>query len=137
VLKTGGVLLLTVPAVSRIDPAVGLDGEFWRFTAAGCAALLGETFGSANVDVRSYGNVLAAVGILMGLSVEDLSPRKIDYNDELYPVLVTARQSRTPKAASWTDRFRPAAVAAGCRLAVADTGDGWYPSPRLGRLSMS
>jgi hypothetical protein len=90
-LRPGGVLLLTVPAVSRIDRAIGVDGEFWRFTAAGCDALLGEIFGPANVHVRSYGNVLTAVSFLMGLAAEDLSRRELHYHDEFFPVLIGAR----------------------------------------------
>jgi len=94
-LGEGGVLLLTVPTVSRIDRAAGVEQEFWRFTQAGCANLLGQTFGSANVQVGSYGNVLTGVAFLMGLAAEDLSRGELDYHDEFFPVLIGARAVKT------------------------------------------
>lgn len=90
-LRPGGVLLVTVPAVSRIDRHAGVDGDFWRFTAASCRRLFGAIFGEANVEAQSYGNVLAAIGFLAGLAREDLSDDELDIVDDLYPVLVGVR----------------------------------------------
>lgn len=88
VLRTGGVLLATVPAVSKIDRHAGVDGDFWRFTAASCRRLFGSVFGADQVQVRAYGNVLAAIGFLTGLARDDLSDAELDIDDELFPVLV-------------------------------------------------
>jgi hypothetical protein len=94
-LRPGGVLLATVPAVSRIDRHAGIDGDFWRFTAASCRRLFGAVFGEAQVRVRTYGNVLAAIGFLTGLAREDLSDTELDVMDDLYPVLVCVRAVKT------------------------------------------
>jgi SAM-dependent methyltransferase len=91
ILGPGGVLLATVPTVSRIcyDPALGLD--LWRFTAASCTRLFGDVFGSGRVAVRPHGNVLAAVAFLAGLSYDELSAHELEANDPYYPVVVTIR----------------------------------------------
>jgi SAM-dependent methyltransferase len=90
-LRPDGVLLATVPAVSRIDRHAGVDGDFWRFTTASCRRLFGAIFGDVNVEAQSYGNVLAAIGFLTGLAREDLSDDELDIADDLYPVLVGVR----------------------------------------------
>lgn len=88
ILSPGGVLLATVPSVSRIPPENGLTTDYWRFTTASCSLLFGEAFGSSRVTVRSYGNVLTAGAFLMGLAHEELSRRKINVNDEYFPVII-------------------------------------------------
>jgi SAM-dependent methyltransferase len=90
-LRPGGVLLATVPAVSRIDRHAGVDGDFWRFTTASCHRLFGSVFGEERVQVRAYGNVLAAIGFLTGLAREDLSDPELDVEDERFPVIVAIR----------------------------------------------
>jgi len=45
--------------------------------------------------VRTYGNVLAAIGFLTGLAREDLSDTELDVMDDLYPVLVCVRAVKT------------------------------------------
>jgi hypothetical protein len=89
VLRSGGVLLATVPAVSRIEPENGFTTDYWRLTVASCVLLFGETFGPAKVSVRSHGNVLTAGAFLIGLAQEELSRRKISVNDEYFPVIIT------------------------------------------------
>lgn len=90
-LRPGGVLLATVPAVSKIDRSAGVQGDFWRFTRASCARLFGEVFGEDNITVQAHGNVLAAIGFLAGLAREDLTDKELDVQDDFFPVLVTAR----------------------------------------------
>jgi len=89
-LRQGGSLLVTVPSVSKIDRNAGVDGacDFWRFTSASCRRLFGQVFGEPQVEVRTYGNVLAAVGFLTGLASEELSESELDLHDEFFPVLV-------------------------------------------------
>ena len=72
-LRAGGVLLATVPAVSRVDGAAGVEGDFWRFTHASCTRLFGDVFSLENVRVTAHGNVLAAIAFLTGLAAEELS----------------------------------------------------------------
>lgn len=90
-LKPGGVLLATVPSLSRVDRHAGLDGDFWRFTSASCQRLFGAVFGERNVAVSVYGNVLAGIGFLTGLAREDLTDRELDEHDPYFPVIVGVR----------------------------------------------
>lgn len=89
-LRPGGVLLATVPSISKIDPTPGVRGDFWRFTWASCDRLFFEVFG-ANVTVRAHGNVLAAIAFLAGLAREDLTDEELDVQDDFFPVLVAVR----------------------------------------------
>jgi SAM-dependent methyltransferase len=90
ILRPGGVLLVTVPAVSKISASLGPDRDYWRFTPGSVARLFGTAFGT-DVTVRSYGNVLAAVAFLSGLAAEDLDASELAIDDELFPVIVSVR----------------------------------------------
>ena len=90
-LAPGGVLLATVPVVSRIVHDDGLDWDYWRFTAASCHRLFGDVFGAQQVSVRTWGNVLAGVAFLRGTACEEIPRRKLDVNDPYFPILVTVR----------------------------------------------
>jgi SAM-dependent methyltransferase len=90
-LRPGGVLLVTVPSLSRIVHGAGLEWDYWRFTAASCRRLFGEAFGDANVEVQTHGNVLAATAFLRGTALEEIPRRKLDVNDPYFPLLVTVR----------------------------------------------
>ena len=90
-LRPGGVLLVTVPCLSRIAHRDGLEWDYWRFTAASCRRLFGEAFGDDNVTVRTHGNVLASVAYLRGLALEEIPRHKLDVDDPYFPLLVTVR----------------------------------------------
>ena len=90
ILRPGGVLLCTVPAVSRIDGALH-DVDYWRFTPASCSRLFGDGFPGGDVSVRSFGNVLSAVAFLIGMASEELSSRELNVQDAYYPVIVGVR----------------------------------------------
>ena len=89
ILRPGGVLLVTIPTVSRLAGEGYTD--YWRFTPDSCARLFGEIFGPDQVTTTAYGNVLSAVAFLEGLASEELSKRELDVRDERYPVLMTIR----------------------------------------------
>jgi|SRR5579884_2301908 SAM-dependent methyltransferase len=89
-LATGGVLLATVPALSRVDRELERR-DFWRFTAASCQRLWQEAFGPDNVSVHSYGNVLTGIGFLAGMACEELSRRELDATDEYFPLIIAVR----------------------------------------------
>jgi SAM-dependent methyltransferase len=89
-LAPGGVLLVTLPCMSRIAPG----GDFWRFTPEGCAALFGAAFGADAVEVRARGNVLAATSFLMGMAVEELPRDRLLRDDPELPLLVCVRAVR-------------------------------------------
>ena len=86
-LRPGGVLLATGPALSRVRGGT----DFWRFTPASLGRLLGEAFGPGQVAVRAYGNVLAATAFLSGMALEEVPARLLDRRDEHFPVIVAAR----------------------------------------------
>ena len=90
-LRPGGVLLATVPALSRIAHDDGLEWDYWRFTAASCRRVFGEVFGDDDVTVRTYGNVLASTAFLRGTAFEEIPRRKLDVNDPYFPTLVAIR----------------------------------------------
>ena len=50
-----------------------------------------EAFGAANVEVTTYGNVLAASGFLYGLAASDLESEELDAHDPLYEVVIGLR----------------------------------------------
>jgi len=93
-LAPGGVLLVTVPSISRIAPRYGPTTEFWRFTAASCARLFGDVFGERNVEIRTHGNVLAASAFLYGATVEEIPREKLDVNDPFFPLIISVRATR-------------------------------------------
>jgi SAM-dependent methyltransferase len=91
VLRSGGVLLATVPAVSRVayQPAVAPD--YWRFTPAACSKLFGDVFGPEHVTVRAHGNVLTCIAFLTGMAGEELRRTELEADDPLFPLIVTIR----------------------------------------------
>ena len=90
-LRPGGVLLVTVPCLSRIVHGAGLEWDYWRFTGASCRRLFGDAFGESNVEVQTHGNVLAATAFLRGTALEEIPRQKLDVNDPYFPLLVTVR----------------------------------------------
>jgi SAM-dependent methyltransferase len=93
ILRPGGVVLCTVPSVSRVARR-HLESEHWRFTVASCTRLFGDVFGPGAVEVRSYGNVLACVSFLAGLAAEELSQHELDEDDPFFPLLIAVRAVR-------------------------------------------
>jgi SAM-dependent methyltransferase len=87
-LRPGGTLLLTVPALSKVEPDLP---DFWRFTPAGLRELLGRACPSERTEVRGYGNVLTACAFLLGLATQELRKRDVAVNDPDFPILSCAR----------------------------------------------
>ena len=92
ILAPGGVLLATVPGITKISPPEDEEyGEWWHYTGRSLRRLAEEAFGEGNVEVVSYGNVLAAAGFLYGLAGSDLKQEELDARDPLYEVIVGVR----------------------------------------------
>lgn len=91
-LKPGGVLLLTAPGISQIS-RYDMDrwGDYWRFTDKSLKMLLAEAMPQEAVHVEAYGNVAVAKAFLDGQALHELSKDVLDYNDNDYQVLLTAR----------------------------------------------
>jgi SAM-dependent methyltransferase len=90
ILKPGGVLLLTVPGLTPI-PRHEAASWYWSFSDRSAERLFGSTFDGGDVEVRTYGNVLAATAFLYGLAEHELRDAELDANDPDYPVTITVR----------------------------------------------
>ena len=86
------LLLATVAGISQIS-RYDMDrwGDWWRFTDLSASRLFADAFGSANVDVVTYGNVLAASSFLYGLATRDVTRRELDRQDPDYQLLIGIR----------------------------------------------
>lgn len=88
ILKPGGSILITVPAMSRIDCVSGTEGDFWRFTPAGLRHLLSKVF--TNIEVEGLGNARAGLWYWAGAAQEEIDMKALKVNDPNFPVSVTA-----------------------------------------------
>ncbi len=97
-LRPGGVLLLSCPAITQLDDwSLGQGGgDYWRFTSRAVARLLAETFPGGDIEVEAAGNVRAATAFLEGLSAEELEAEALAYFDPIYELLVLARAVKAP-----------------------------------------
>jgi SAM-dependent methyltransferase len=91
-LKVGGVLLCTLPSVTRVGSRY-LENDFWRFTRASAVRLFGDVFDSG-ADVTAEGNFATCTAFLAGLAVEEISERKLAVRDPYFPLLITVRATR-------------------------------------------
>ena len=96
-LKPGGVLLATVPGISQISRYdAERYGEYWRFTTDSLQKLFGPVFG-ADLEIESFGNVMAATAFLQGIVLEDLPDLSLlDVRDQDYQMLLTIRAAKAP-----------------------------------------
>ena len=95
-LAPGGVVLATVPGITPVPEGTWHDMWYWSLTPVAARRLFAERFGPAHVEVRSFGNVLAATAFLQGLAAEELRRHELDANDAAYPVIVAIRASKAP-----------------------------------------
>jgi len=99
ILKPGGVILGTFPALSQIC-RYDMDrwGDYWRFTSASIRRLFGDAFGPEAITIEAYGNVLAAIAFLQGLSAHELKADELDFVDPDYQLLITVRAVKVRSA---------------------------------------
>lgn len=97
ILKPNGVILVTTHGTSKVCRFLGTDpwGEYWRFTGQSAKLAFEDSFGVGNVDVMTYGNVLAATAFLQGLAAEDISQKELDVHDPKFEVLVGVRATKS------------------------------------------
>jgi len=89
-LKPGGVLLITLSGISQISRYDMVRwGEYWRFTSLSATKLFEEFFPSANITVKSHGNVLSAISLLEGLASRELKKSELDFIDPNYEIIIT------------------------------------------------
>ncbi len=98
VLRPGGVLLCTVPCVSRISfEDGGLDnGDFWRFTEASIRRVMAEAFPVEAVEVTTHGNVLVCAAFLLGLDPGEVPAGALDDTDRAFPLICCVRAVKPP-----------------------------------------
>lgn len=87
VLKKNGVLLATLPSVSRVDCVAGENGDYWRFTKASAEYIFSQSF--KKPEIISFGNVKVGSYFLIGLSVKEISKNDLDRNDPNFPCIIT------------------------------------------------
>jgi SAM-dependent methyltransferase len=91
ILKPGGVLLTTFPGISQISIDEWSDCWYWAFTLHSAHRMFEEVFPPQNLEIHSFGNVLAATAFLQGLAVDELDRKELDHNDPHYQALITVR----------------------------------------------
>jgi len=96
ILKPGGCVLCTVPGISQIS-RYDMDrwGDYWRLTSLSARELFETAFPAADLQVVTYGNVLAATAFLHGLAVSELSKSELDVHDDDYQLIVAIRAIKT------------------------------------------
>jgi SAM-dependent methyltransferase len=93
ILRPGGVVLATLPVVSRVtDPPLT---DYWRFTELAARKLFGEAFAGGTVETWPRGNVLSQVAFLEGLAAEDLDDARLEPDDPRFPLVICVRASKT------------------------------------------
>jgi GT2 family glycosyltransferase/SAM-dependent methyltransferase len=90
-LAPGGVVLATVPSVSRVDYESGVDGDFWRLTVASARRLFERSFDTDGIQVEAFGNVLSCTAFLQGLASDELARAELDRHDPYFPLVIAIR----------------------------------------------
>lgn len=87
ILKPGGVLLFTSSCLGPILK----EKVYWRFTPHSVKYIFCPHFKSKNMDIKTYGNVLAGQAFWVGMAQEDLTPGELSYTDLRFPVIISMR----------------------------------------------
>lgn len=95
IMKPGGTLLVTVPALGKLDGQEdNVFGHYWRLTADSARYVFAKHFRPEHLEVKAWGNVLVGLGFWIGLAQEELSRRQLDYFDPMYTCGVTIRATK-------------------------------------------
>ena len=100
ILRPGGVLLATLPCVSRVCLEYGPEGDYWRYTEAGARHLFRSAFPDDGITTTAYGNVLASAGFLYGLSAEEIGEDEYAVKDPYNPTLIGVRARKPGQPAA-------------------------------------
>ncbi len=92
ILKPGGILLATVPGISKISRYDEERwGYYWGFTSLSARKLVAEWFPPESMQVSAHGNVLVAIAFLHGLAAGELTAAELGYDDPEYEVNIAVR----------------------------------------------
>lgn len=99
ILRPRGVALVTVPGISQIS-RYDMDhwGDYWRFTQASARSLFEAMFSQGEVEASAQGNLLAAVGLLYGLAMQEFTSQELEHRDPDYEVLISVRAQKADAA---------------------------------------
>jgi hypothetical protein len=94
-LKKDGIALVTVAGICQIS-RYDMDrwGDYWRFTDLSIKKIFEEIFGEGNVEVETYGNVLATTALIQGIVAEELTKKELFYKDKNYQLTITIKASK-------------------------------------------
>jgi SAM-dependent methyltransferase len=90
-LRSGGVLLVTVPAIGPLCADQWTESFYWSFTRNSVSRLLRASFDPAKVGVTSFGNLYAATAFLHGAAVEEVNRGKLRPVDPGFAIVIAAR----------------------------------------------
>lgn len=109
ILKPGGVLLASFPGISQVSRHSGVTqpgheklsdaddwGQYWcwNFTSMSARRMFGEFFPDELLTVQTWGNVLAAVALLQGITIQELTVEELEAHDPEYELLITVRAQK-------------------------------------------
>ena len=97
-LKPKGVVLLTVPGISRIDRGEWGNRWCWSLTETSARQMFSDVFGVDRVEVETHGNVFAAIAFLHGLALEEVPRAKLNVRDPAFPLIVSVRAQKSSEA---------------------------------------
>lgn len=89
-LAPGGVLLVTVPAIAKVDHHAR-DVDAWRLLPRGLERLLERGCPGATVAVTGFGNAITSIAFLLGAAAEELGSEHLESHDDDFPMLAAAR----------------------------------------------
>ncbi len=90
-LRPGGVALVTVPGITRIDRGEWENIWYWSLTGRSARRLFADAFGEDSCTIEIHGNVYAATCFLQGIALEEADTAKLDVRDPSFPVIITVR----------------------------------------------
>jgi SAM-dependent methyltransferase len=96
ILAPGGVLLLTVPGISNMDSGEWGSTWYYSFTHLSLRRMAQESLDGFDAEVTSYGNVLAAVGFLHGMSSREFTQAELDDHQLEYSLIHALRAKKPP-----------------------------------------
>jgi len=100
ILKPKGVLLATLPGISPVcHDRTYPETDSWRFTVYSAKRLFNEYFPENEIQIQTYGNVLAATAFLYGLASRELKLNELNHHDADYPVIIGVRARKAEKPA--------------------------------------
>ena len=90
-------MLVTLPSITPLSDLQWNNCWYWGFTTVSAQRLFEEVFPTTNIEVETYGNVLAATAFIQGLATQELRKEELDYRDPSYQVLITVKVVKPEK----------------------------------------